>query len=104
MIKLSARKEAKLLASVSARARKLFTRVRNGHWYGAHADDTPKAMKELVDAGLVRASPRVAVIATAFVAHNHRPFKIDTAPGRADGEKIRCNECKGSGRICANLF
>lgn len=21
-----------------------------------------------------------------------------------DGEKVRCNECKGSGRICANLF
>lgn len=21
-----------------------------------------------------------------------------------DGEKVRCNECKGRGRICANLF
>lgn len=52
---------------LSKRAEKLLARIKDGEWYPAFAKDTPAAMQELVDAGLVHHSGRVARAVLCFV-------------------------------------
>jgi hypothetical protein len=71
---------------LSIAAVNLLSRLRAGEWYPAYGKRTPKAMKELWDAGLVCTMGRVKVIETCFVPCGSRPFKL---------EKIKLNR-KGS--------
>lgn len=58
---------------LSKRAEKLLARVGDpGNWYSAHGSRTPKAMQELLDAGLVRRGGRMPIIATYFVPTSYR--------------------------------
>lgn len=58
---------AKKQPQLSKRAAALFERVKNGDWYPAYSLDTPKAMQELIDAGLVMQTGRVQTIVTCYV-------------------------------------
>jgi hypothetical protein len=69
---------------LSKRAEKLLERIRQGYFYRAYANDTPKAMQELLDHGLIRIGGRVQTTVAAYVALNHRPFVMDEAPGAPD--------------------
>ncbi len=52
---------------LSKRAEKLYARIKDGRWYPAYAKDTPAAMQELVDAGLVHHGGRIARAVLCFV-------------------------------------
>lgn len=52
---------------LSKRAEKLFERIKAGGWYPAFANNTPAAMQELVDAGLIHHGGRVARAVLCFV-------------------------------------
>lgn len=69
---------------LSDRAKKLLRRIQEGRWYKAHADDTPKAMQELLDQGLVFVTGRVECVSAAYVAHGHQRFHMDEAPGASE--------------------
>lgn len=61
---------------LSKRAEKLYARLKEGRWYRAYANDTPAAMKELVDAGLVQIAARVNVSEACFVpTKGFRPMR-----------------------------
>jgi hypothetical protein len=65
---------------LSIAAVNLLSRLRAGGWYPAYTANgkrTPKAMKELWDAGLVCTMGRVKVIETCFVPCGSRPFKLE---------------------------
>jgi hypothetical protein len=62
---------------LSIAAVNLLTRLRAGEWYPAYGKRTPKAMKELLDAGLICTMGRVKVIVTCFVPCGSRPFKLE---------------------------
>ena len=55
------------MTQLSTRATKLLARVREGHFYFAYDPKTPKAMQELVDAGLVGMCGRAVVIRACYV-------------------------------------
>lgn len=60
---------------LSKRAAKLFERVKKGEFYPAYDKSTPKAMKELEEAGLVSTCGRVVVIRACYVpASGYTPF------------------------------
>jgi hypothetical protein len=82
---ISKKMEHRLLLGVSPQARKLFARLRAGHWYSEYSVSTPKAMQELISAKLVRVGVRVQVISTAFVPHDHRGYKMDDCDPRREG-------------------
>jgi len=66
------------LASVSKRARKLFERIESGRFYRAYGEGNPKAMTELLDAGLIKRYPKVVVIASAMVPHNYEASYVES--------------------------
>ena len=66
---------------LSARAVKLLARIKRGDFYSTEANNTPKAMQELIDHGLVGTMGRVEVIRRCYVAQGHTPFVMDKAPG-----------------------
>lgn len=77
------------LATVSIRARKLYARIVAGHWYGFGTGTdhrpTPKAMKELEDAGLVIIGGRVRAIALAYVpVEGYEPFVMEDWDGKTN--------------------
>lgn len=60
------------IAGLSARARALWDRLREGRFYQAHADNTPKAMAELDEAGLVQVMARPVEIWACWVPAGSR--------------------------------
>lgn len=62
---------------LSIAAVNLLSRLRAGEWYPAYGKRTPKAMKELLDAGLVGIMGRVKVIEACFVPCGSRPFRLE---------------------------
>jgi hypothetical protein len=62
---------------LSIAAVNLLSRLRAGEWYPAYSKRTPKAMKELLDAGLVGIMGRVKVIESCFVPCGSRPFRLE---------------------------
>ena len=61
---------------LSTNAQKLLERLKAGRWYEAYAKDTPKAMKELEDAGLVTATGRVIEVRLCYVpAEGYVPYE-----------------------------
>lgn len=52
---------------LSKRAQKLYARVCEGRWYGAHTKSVPAAMAELESAGLVTTVGRPMIVALAYV-------------------------------------
>jgi len=67
---------------LSPAARKLYARIRFGHWYKPHAPRLPKAMAELIASGLVRRAGRVQVLVAAFVPHDAKDYRSETWPGK----------------------
>lgn len=57
---------------LSARALRLLERVRAGRWYPVHGSKVPKAMDELVAAGLVGTAGRAAVLVACYVPKGYR--------------------------------
>lgn len=67
---------------LSPRAKLLYRRLRQTRqFYRTYAPDTPKAMQELVAAGLVRPMMRVAVIQECYVPYDAKPLKFETWRG-----------------------
>jgi hypothetical protein len=54
-------------AELSTRAKKLLERIKAGHFYPAYHPATPKAMEELIAAGLVKRGGRASVYVAAYV-------------------------------------
>lgn len=72
------------MAELSNRAQRLLARVKAGHWYRPFNPNTPKAMQELVAAGLVSTTGRVVVIELAYVpADGYTPFVPEKFRGSA---------------------
>lgn len=65
--------------NISKRATDLLKRIYDGRWYAAHGR-TPKAMAELVAAGLVVQGGRVRQIAACYVPPGTIPFQCETMP------------------------
>lgn len=65
---------------LSKRAQALLARIRAGDFYRIASANTPKAMAELIEAGLVGRMGRVETIVTCYVAKGHMPFLMDCAP------------------------
>ena len=62
--------------TLSKRAEKLLERLKSGDFYPCHASDTPKAMQELIDAGLVARAGRVEIIRACYVpAKGYTPYR-----------------------------
>jgi len=61
-------------------AEKLLRRIRRGDWYPAYSPRTPKAMKELEDAGLVQIMGRIKVIEACYVPTGTKQFKFEEYP------------------------
>lgn len=82
--------EAFALAKLSHRARSLYARLREGEFYESNGGPIeqdpriPRAMQELVDAGLAARAGRVKVICSAYIPVGYfKPFeweKITDAP------------------------
>lgn len=77
--KMSSRQQDKILATLSKRAQRLFDLIRNEHrFYKSYQKDTPKAMQELVLAGLVGEAGRVNVIVRCYVPmKGFKPFRME---------------------------
>lgn len=61
--------------ALSARAAALFERIKGGDYYPVYDAKTPKAMQELIDAGLVSKSGRVESIRLCWVpSTGYTPF------------------------------
>lgn len=67
--------KAQKIAALTPRARKLWDRLCQGHFYRRHDDRTPKAMAELEAAGLVRIMARPVEIWVCFVPVGSRPMR-----------------------------
>lgn len=67
-----ARATPEQIAGLSARARALWDRLREGRFYQHHADDTPKAMAELDNAGLVEVMARPVEVWACWVPAGSR--------------------------------
>lgn len=67
-----ARATPEQIAGLSARARALWDRLREGRFYQAHAETTPKAMAELEAAGLVQIMARPVEIWACWVPAGSR--------------------------------
>ncbi len=70
---------------ISNRAHKLLRRLRAGHWYPVYDNNgfnkrTPKAMQELIDAGLVNTSGRVQIIVACYVPKGYIPAEQEIFP------------------------
>lgn len=78
-MKLTKAREAKIVATLSKRAQKLFHRIKDeGRFYRSFRVDTPKAMTELVEAGLVGESGRVNVVIRCYVPRRgFKPFRME---------------------------
>lgn len=73
-------------AGVSTRARKLLDRLRAGKFYpvwDSHGLNrrTPKAMQELIDAGLVGTAGRVCLVVSCYVPDGYTPYIEEKFPG-----------------------
>lgn len=63
------------LGPLSNNALKVYERLIKGHFYQPHSSKCPKAMQELIDAGLVGIAGRVVVIERCYVpAHGYTPY------------------------------
>lgn len=82
---MNEKKRLALVAGLSPRAASLYKRVCDGYWYKAHAENLPKAMDELVEAGLVVLGGRVEVMSSAYVPIGTKPFRVEQYPAH-------CNE------------
>lgn len=70
------------MATLSKRAEKLLGRICDGHFYRAYSKHEPKAMRELVDAGLVSVCGRVQTIVACYVPRKgYKPFKQEQYKG-----------------------
>ena len=71
-----------MTAKLSPRARKLYARVLAGAWYpwDGTGKRTPKAMQELVDAGLVVVGGRVQTVRAAYVPKGTKPYRLERYP------------------------
>jgi len=67
-----ARATPEQIAGLSARARALWDRLREGRFYQVHAENTPKAMAELEAAGLVQIMARPVEIWACWVPAGSR--------------------------------
>lgn len=68
------------MSELSRRAQKLLGRLHAGRWYRAYAGDTPKAMEELKDAGLVAVCGRVVTLEACFVPVGTTPAVMEKIP------------------------
>ena len=75
---MNRKREAIIVANLSPRAKKLWERIVKGQWYGAHAANLPKAIKELTAAGLVKHAPKAVVIAKGIVPHDFKASYKET--------------------------
>lgn len=69
---------------LTKRAQALLARIRSGAWYVPYAGKTPKAMDELLAAGLVEIGGRVAVMYLAYVPTGTKPFVREQYPETYD--------------------
>lgn len=69
---------------LSIRAQKLLDRLRDGRFYEAYGNKTPKAMQELVKAGLVGIAGRPVVVGAYYVpASGYIPYRPEVFEDRA---------------------
>ena len=71
---------------LSKRAQELLARLRQGRFYKVGASDTPRAMAELEESGLVGKMGRAEVISLCYVHKDHTPFVPDRAPDEPTDE------------------
>jgi hypothetical protein len=55
------------MPKLSKRAEELLNRLQKGEWYRQYAKNTPAAMQELIDAGLVETAGRMPIIVSCYV-------------------------------------
>lgn len=67
---------------LSPRARTLLRGLHDGQWVSTFGKHMPKAMHELLEAGLVRAMGRVKVIESCFVPIGTKGFRCEIIPER----------------------
>lgn len=66
------------MKKLSRRASQLLARVEEGKFYKLHDPKTPKAMQELIDAGLVGLAGRVELVVVCYVpVKGYKPFKME---------------------------
>lgn len=66
---------------LSKRATAMLHRLYEGAFYPCDiSGPIPKAMQELIDAGLVQSGGRVVKIARYYVPRGHKPFVLDAMP------------------------
>lgn len=66
---------------LSKRATEMLHRLYEGRFYQAFTKGhIPKAMQELIDAGLVTTGGRVARIVLCYVPKGTKPFSVETMP------------------------
>lgn len=65
---------------LSKAAQKMLTRLRQGAWYPWEPNKIPKAMQELIDAGLVGSCGRVKSIIRCWVPIGFQPAKQEVYP------------------------
>lgn len=71
---------------LSNRAQELLRRIRAGKFYKVGASDTPKAMAELIEHGLVGRMGRAEIISACYVSVDHTPMVPDRAPDEPTDE------------------
>ena len=71
---------------LSKRAQDLLARIRAGRFYKVGASDTPRAMSELIEAGLIARMGRAEVISSCYVSVDHTPMVFDRAPDEPTDE------------------
>lgn len=65
-------------ACLSYRAQLLLDRISNPrNWYPTHSPSTPKAMQELIDAGLVRVGTRMPIAKSYYVPTSYRMSYVE---------------------------
>lgn len=67
---------------ISKRAQVILRRLHAGIFYPVYDQKTPKAMTELLDAGLVGSIGRVTRIEACYVPMGTKPFKDVSIPAR----------------------
>jgi hypothetical protein len=69
---------------LSKSAQNMLTRLRKGAWYTWDPNKMPKAMQELVDAGLVTTGGRVKVATRCWVPVGYIPARMEQFPEKWD--------------------
>lgn len=73
-------KQMTAFTRVSTRAKRLFTRLMEGHFYPIEFGNESAAWIELVEAGLVARGGRIKIMVAAYVPAGTKPFVCETFP------------------------